>query len=132
MLESDMNCSGEMADPDHAHEGVFHARILCRSRPRKTLQICCIYREMQCCNALPAPNAHSRFQCAPKRSDWVAMRTSMKNAPKAAVRQIMAATNKMATAPDKLMETNADANSDITTSETSRADIVQSAIAAFM
>jgi hypothetical protein len=56
----------------------------------------------------------------------------MKNAPNAAVRQIMAATNKMATAPDKLMETNEDAKRDITTSETNSADIVQSAIAVFM
>lgn len=57
MVESDMDCSGEVADTDHAHEGVFHARILCRSHPRQTLQICCVYREMQCCNARPAPNA---------------------------------------------------------------------------
>src|SRR4051794_25611730 len=66
------------------------------------------------------------FQCAPKRSDWVAMRTSMKNAPNAAVRHTMAATNKMATAPDKLIEMKADAKSDITTSDTNSADIVQS------
>jgi hypothetical protein len=84
------------------------------------------------CRAAAAPIARQVDQCAPKRSDCVAMRTSMKNAPKAAVRHTMAATNKMATAPDKMAETKADAKSDITNSETNNADIVQSAIAVFM
>ncbi len=60
------------------------------------------------------------------------MRTSMRKAVKAPVRQIIAATNKMAIATDKLSETKALANSDITTSDTNSADIVQSAIAVFM
>ena len=121
-----------MADAEHTHEGrfVFHVRRGYSRRAR--LKRCEWAVFIEKCSAAPAPNPHQGCQCAPKRSDWVAMRTSMKNAPNAAVRQIMAATNKMATAPDKLMETNDDAKSDITTSETNRADIVQSAIAVFM
>ena len=69
---------------------------------------------------------------APNRSERVAMRTSNRNAPNAAVRQIIAATNRMAMAPDKFTEMKALANSDITTRDTNSADIVQSAIAVFM
>ena len=71
-------------------------------------------------------------QCAPKRRDAIAMRISMKNAPNAAVRHTIAATNKMATAPDKFTETKADEKSDITTSDTHSAATVQSAIAVVM
>ena len=72
-------------------------------------------------------------QClAPNWSVRVARRTSNRNAVKAAVRHIIASTNRMAMRADKLMSTKALVNRDITTSETSSADIVQSVIAMFM
>jgi hypothetical protein len=99
-------------------------------RAGETLHICCFYREMQRRKGALIPRR--LYPGAPNRSERVAMRTSMRNAPNAAVRQIIAATNRMAMAPDKFIETKALANSDITTSETNSADIVQSAIAMFM
>src|SRR4051812_11323190 len=108
------NGGGEVADAEHAHEGssIFHARRSYARRAAGKRWELAVFMQ-KCSDAVRLHRIRTcGAQCAPKRSDWVAMRTSMKNAPKAPVRHTMAATNKMATAPDKLMETNADAKSD--------------------
>lgn len=62
----------------------------------------------------------------------MASRVSKRNAANEAVRQIMASTNSMAMAAERFIWTKALAKSDITTSDTSSADIVQRLIAMFM
>ena len=63
------------------------------------------------------------------RSVLVAMRTSMRNMRNAVERHTIDATNMTAMTPPTLMGVNALANSSVTTSAVSNADVVHSAMA---
>src|SRR4051794_25611731 len=67
MTKADTDCGGEMADAEHTYGGssVFHAWILPAWCRRRTLQICCVYREMQCRGAA-APNPRQSFSVRPE------------------------------------------------------------------
>ena len=90
-----------------------------------------------CAAACNAPEQHlfrigANYTREPKRSERVAMRTSMRNATNALHRESIDATNKTAIETDRSTATKALAKSMMTTIATSNAETDESAIALFI
>ncbi len=74
-----------------------------------------VYREMQQMHRTDSVPGGQRCAPEPERASCSGAYFDQEGAERAVVRQIIAATNRMAMAPDKLIDTNSLANSDITT-----------------